>query len=307
MAKVLITGSQGTIGRRLAERLKEAGHEVWGTDRGHAHTCNYVRADISCLRQLERVFSQQYEYVYHLAAEFGRKNGEDYYEDLWRTNVIGTRNLLEMQVRNPFQMIFASSSEIYGDTHAELLSEDLPLITPILQKNDYALSKWVNEVQIINFEQRHQVPVMRLRLFNAYGPGEFFHPYRSVVCLFVYSALFGLPYTVYQGYHRVFMYIDDLLDTLTKCLDRFCAGQVFNVGGLEYRSVEELSQLVLQYTGADPSLVKYLEHDEHNTLNKRPDVSRAVQTLGHAPRVGLEEGIPLTVEWMKRVYGGGES
>lgn len=303
MAKVLVTGSKGTIGHLLVGALREAGHEVWETDLNHAGGDMYIRADIASYRQIERVFEQQFDYVYHLAAEFGRKNGEDYYEDLWITNVIGTRNLLEIQKKKGFKMIFMSSSEIYGDTEADYLHEDLPLERPILPLNDYAMSKWVNEVQIMNFEQRYGNPVMRLRLFNAYGPGEYYSPYRSVVCLFIYRALHRLPYTVFEGYHRVFMYVDDLLPTLTTAVSRFRPGQVYNIGGIEYRSVHELSDIVLKHTGADPALVEYLPLDAHNTVNKRPDVSRAARDLGHSPRVSLEEGVPLTVAWMKRVYG----
>ena len=139
------------------------------------------------------------DFVYHLAAEFGRINGEEYYETLWQTNVIGTRNILELQRRHGFKLIFASSSEIYGDRHEEILHEAIPLQRSIIQHNDYATTKWVNEVQIMNFEKRYDSPIVRLRFFNAYGPGEYYHNYRSVVCLFCYRALHDQPYTVYRG------------------------------------------------------------------------------------------------------------
>ena len=113
---------------------------------------------------MERAFEHDYEFVYHLAAEFGRINGEEYYDTLWTTNVIGTRNILEIQKRRKFKLIFASSSEIYGDKHQHILSEDIPLNHSIIQHNDYAVTKWVNEIQIMNFEKRHGSPVVRLRL-----------------------------------------------------------------------------------------------------------------------------------------------
>src|SRR5829696_7933668 len=176
MANILVTGSQGTLGRPLVEEL----------------------------RQLEQMFERvgPIDFVYHLAAEFGRINGEEFYETLWSTNVIGTRHILELQRRLGFKLIFASSSEIYGDRHEAVLHEDIPLQSSIIQHNDYATTKWVNEIQIMNFEKRYGSPVVRLRFFNAYGPGEHYHHYRSVVCLFAYRALAGLPYTVYRGYKR---------------------------------------------------------------------------------------------------------
>ncbi|GAB6171936.1 NAD(P)-dependent oxidoreductase [Paradesulfitobacterium aromaticivorans] len=303
MAKILVTGSKGTLGSRLAEVLQTRGHEVWEVDLQHHKEERYLRADIGEYRQLERVFEQNYDYVFHLAAEFGRINGEEYYDTLWKTNVIGTRHILEWQLKKGFKLVFMSSSEIYGEATEPVLTEDLPLQRTIIQHNDYALTKWVNEVQIMNFEKKHQSPIVRLRLFNAYGPGEYYHPYRSVVCLFVYRVLQGIPYDVFEGYSRVFMYVDDLIPTIANAVDAFKPGEVYNVGGIEYRSVKELSDLVLKYTGGDPKLVRYLPEDKHNTVSKRPDIRKAVADLGHNPRVLLEEGVPKTVEWMKKVYG----
>ena len=231
----------------------------------------------------------------------GRINGEEYYDTLWMTNVIGTRNVLEIQRRKKFKLIFASSSEIYGDKHQHILSEDIPLNHSIIQHNDYAVTKWVNEIQIMNFEKRFGIPVVRLRFFNAYGPGEYYHNYRSVVCLFTYRALHRIPYDIYLGYHRVFMYIDDFIPTLANVADNFVPGEVYNIGGHEFRSVKELSDL-LNYLGLDDSLVNYLPEDKHNVLNKKPDIEKARKAFGHDPRIILEEGVPKTIEWMQSVY-----
>ena len=301
--KILITGSKGTLGAPLVKELLKRGHEVWQCDLQHQRDDNYIRADVSNYRQLGRVFeANDYDYVYHLAAEFGRINGEEYYDTLWETNVIGTRNILEWQKKKGFKLIFASSSEIYGDIHKEILSEDLPINQSIIQHNDYAVTKWVNEIQIMNFEKRFGNECMRLRFFNAYGPGEYYHHYRSVVCLFCYRALFGIPWQVYEGYHRVFMYIDDFIPTLANACENFEPGEVVNIGGEEFRSVRELSDLILDNTGADPGLVSYLPEDKHNILNKRPNIEKAKEKFGHDPKIILEEGVPKTIEWMKEVY-----
>ena len=302
MSKVLVTGSKGTLGVSLVAELKRKGHEVWQCDLQHQRDDNYFRTDVSNYRQLERVFEKDYDYVYHLAAEFGRINGEEYYDTLWQTNVIGTRNILEWQKKKRFRLIFASSSEIYGDKHAEILKEDMPLNYSIIQPNDYAVTKWVNEIQIMNFQRRFGIEAVRCRFFNAYGPGEYYHHYRSVVCLFCYRALFGIPWTVYEGYHRVFMYIDDFIPTLAKVCENFVSGEVYNIGGSDFRSVKELSNLILKYTKADKSLVNYLSEDKHNVLNKHPDISKAKKAFGHDPQITIDEGVPKTIEWMKNVY-----
>jgi len=300
--RILVTGSKGTLGRPLVKELQKRGHEVWGVDLQHQPDEHYIRADIALYRQLERAFEHDFDFVYHLAAEFGRVNGEEYYDTLWQTNVIGTRNILEWQRKKKFKLIFASSSEVYGDKHSKILKEDLPLNEAIIQQNDYAVTKWVNEIQCMNFEKRFGNEIVRLRFFNAYGPGEYYHNYRSVVCLFCYRALFKLPYTVYKNYHRVFMYIDDFIPTLANVVDNFKTGEVCNIGGAEFRSVEELSDLILEYTHGDRSLVTYLPEEKHNVLDKRPDISKARRDFGHNPQVPLEVGVPQTIEWMKSVY-----
>ena len=307
--KILVTGSKGTLGTRLVQELTIRGHEVWGCDLQHQRDDRYIRADISNYRQLENVFRVAsidtripFEYVYHLAAEFGRINGEEFYDTLWQTNIVGTRNVLELQKIFGFKLIFASSSEIYGDCDETELYEEIVNHKPIFQHNDYAISKWVNELQIMNFEKRHWNEVVRCRFFNAYGPGEAYHHYRSVVCLFCYRALFGIPWEVYEGYHRVFMHIFDFIPTLANVCENFKAGEVYNIGGTEYRSVKELSDLILLYTGADPNLVTYLPEDKHNVVNKRPNIDKAKKDFNHYPKITLEEGVPKTIEWMKGIY-----
>jgi dTDP-glucose 4,6-dehydratase len=306
MSKILVTGACGTLGRPLVAELRARGNEVWGCDLQHQADPQVIRADIREYRQLEQLLDRTgpVDYFYHLAAEFGRLNGEEFYETLWSTNVIGTRHLLELQRKHGFKLVFASSSEIYGDRHEEILEEDIPLQKSIIQHNDYATTKWVNEVQIMNFEKRYDSPIVRLRFFNAYGPGERYHHYRSVIALFCYRALMDLEFTVYRGYHRVFMYIDDFIPTLANVHENFVPGEVYNIGGTEFRSVEQASKLILDYLGKDDSLVTYLPEDIHNIQNKRPSIDKAAAAFGHNPGITLEEGIPTTIEWMRSTYLG---
>jgi dTDP-glucose 4,6-dehydratase len=86
--KILVTGGTGFIGSNLVRELKRRGHEVWACDLMNSEKENHVRCDVSRCRQVERVFEgHKFDYVYHLAAEYGRWNGEDYYENLWQTTL----------------------------------------------------------------------------------------------------------------------------------------------------------------------------------------------------------------------------
>ena len=129
--RILVTGGHGTIGRPLITALEENGNEVWASDMAHDPSERYARCDVSEYRQIEKVVERvEPEFVYHLAAEFGRRNGEDFYETLWRTNAIGTKNVLRLQEARGFRMVFASSSEIYGE-YRGLMSESVPERLPL--------------------------------------------------------------------------------------------------------------------------------------------------------------------------------
>ena len=317
MARVLITGSLGTVGRGLQTELSDRGHSVLGCDKSHAADQvgfsvgsdaidpSYVRCDVSSYRQVERVLRDlgPFDYVYHCAAEFGRWNGEDYYEQLWSSNCIGTKNLIRLQEQMGFRLIHFSSSEVYGDW-PEIMVESVMDEYEIKQLNDYAMTKWVNEMQIRNSAIQYGTESVVVRLFNTYGPGEYYSPYRSVNCRFIYCALMGLPWTVFRGHHRTSTYLGDTVRTVANIMDNFKPGETYNIGGSSYHSIEELSDLIIEVTGADPSLAKMADSEILTTLTKKVDISKALRDLDHKVTVELKEGLAITAEWMRNVYGG---
>jgi dTDP-glucose 4,6-dehydratase len=300
---ILVTGGLGAVGSYLVRELRGRGHDVWVNDLRHHHDPKYLRGDVGEYRQLERVVTHRpFEMVYHLAAEFGRWNGEDFYETMWQSNVIGTKNLIRLQEKHKFRQVFFSSSEVYGDFDG-VMSEDVMDRHEIRQMNDYALSKWVSEQQLLNSAAMHGTESVRVRLFNTYGPGEPYSLYRSVICRFAYSALHDLPYTVYKGHTRTSTYITDMVFTLSNIVERFKAGEVYNIAGQSYHDIKTASDLILDAAGKTDKLVTYGEGEPFTTMHKKVDGSKAVRELGHAPKVSLEEGIRETVKWMRSFYG----
>lgn len=304
--KILVTGGLGAVGAPLAARLRVQGHEVWVLDRPHHHGLDgryYFRGDIGEHRQLEQVFAQvPFDFVYQAAAEFGRINGEHFYETLWRSNAVGTKNLIQLQERHRFRMVFFSSSEIYGDWDG-VMSEEVPDQQPVRQLNDYAISKWVNELQVRNSAALNGTETVIVRLFNTYGPGEPYSDYRSVICKFIYSALHDLPYTVFLDHHRTSSYIDDTVRTLATIAERFQPGAIYNIAGDTYHDIKTISDLILATCGKSDRLVTYLEREAHNIRNKRTTAARAQADLGHHETVSLAEGIARTIAWQRSYYG----
>ena len=303
---ILVTGGLGVVGRPLVQELRKRGYNVWITDLFHHHDPQYMKCDVGEFRQLQEIFKiTDFDYVYHLAAEFGRYNGEDFYERMWKSNVIGTKNMIRLQEQKRFRMIFSSSSEIYGD-YRNVMTEDVPLIQPIRQLNDYAISKWVNEQQIMNSASRFGTESVRLRLFNSYGPGEHYSPYRSAVCIFIYRALHNMPYTVYAKNRRSLTYINDMVDAMTNVVNNFKQGEVYNISGDHNVTMKKVSDTILGILGKDDSLVRYEEVEKHNALTKVADNAKAKRDLGYRTRASLEEGLRRTIEWQEKVYMKGD-
>ncbi|KXK09345.1 MAG: dTDP-glucose 4,6-dehydratase [Microgenomates bacterium OLB22] len=197
--RILVTGGLGTVGAGLIQELRGRKHYVVSLDLHHqadeigfsvgtdVTMPLYARCDVGQFRQLERVFEKMgpFDYVFHCAAEFGRWNGEDFYETLWHTNAIGTKNIIRLQEQLGFRLIHFSSSEVYGDW-PEIMVESVMDDYEIKQMNDYAMTKWVNEMQIRNSAVQYGTESVVVRLFNTYGPGEYYsHIVQLIVVFFI--------------------------------------------------------------------------------------------------------------------------
>ena len=304
MAVVLVTGGKGFIGTNLTRELRSRGHDVWTCDLVHGEDPLHRRASVASYQQMATVFEEQrFEYVYHLAAEYGRWNGEDHYENLWHTNIIGTKNLLRLQEKHRFKMIFFSSAEVYGDYDA-VMTEDVMDRLPIKQMNDYAISKWAGELQCLNHAAMFGTETVRVHPVGCYGPHEYYNPYRGVIPIFVYSALVGRPFTVHRGHRRIFDYVDDTCTTFANITDNFKPGEVYNVGGRKewVVSIEELAEVILEATGASSSLASYKGEERFTTGVKIVDSSKASIDLRHNPEIDINEGVARYVDWAQSVY-----
>jgi dTDP-glucose 4,6-dehydratase len=304
MTNVLVTGGRGFIGTNLTSELRSRGHDVWTSDILQGEDRQHVKADVGVYQQMDALFRKhRFDYVYHLAAEYGRWNGEDHYENLWRTNVIGTKNMLRLQEQYKFRMISFSSAEVYGD-YDQLMSEDVMERVPIKQMNDYAISKWAGELQCLNHAAMFGTETVRVRPVGCYGPHEYFSPYRGVIPIFVYNALMGNPFTVYRGHKRIFDYVEDTCKTFANIIDNFIPGEVYNVGSREdwVISIEELADIILKTTGGKSSLAELKGEEEFTTRVKIVDYSKARRDLKHDPQIDIHEGVKRYVAWMQKIY-----
>lgn len=142
MYKILITGGRGFIGTNLTHEFRSRGHDVWTCDILQGDDEKHFKADVAPYRQRDSILAgHSFDYVYHLTAEFGRWNGEDFYETLRRSNVIGTKNLIRLQEKQRFRIIFFSSSEVYGD-YGGVIKEEVMDTREIQQLNGHTVTRW---------------------------------------------------------------------------------------------------------------------------------------------------------------------
>ncbi len=313
--RILVTGSKGVVGQKLVRELKQRGNSVFGVDIQHHpgetgfiqrmsnEDWTYSRCDIGEYRQIERIIQKAgpFDLVYNCAAEFGRWNGEDYFEQLWKSNLIGLKNIIRLQEEHKFKLVHFSSSEVYGD-YEDVMSESVMDKVEIKQLNDYAISKWANEMQIRNSAKIFNTETVTVRLFNTYGPGEYYHPYRSVNCKFCYHALHKLPITVYKGYYRSSTHVDDCVRTVANISENFIPGRVYNIGSNEFHDIETLADTIWNYTNAPKDLIEYKEAEILTTKIKKVDNSLSVKELNHIESISLEQGVKDTIDWMIDYY-----
>lgn len=304
MASILVTGGAGFIGTNLTNELRRRGHDVRTLDIKSSGDPLHFRADVTYFQQLEAYFyKHKFDFVYHLAAEYGRWNGEDHYDNLWRVNVVGLKHMLRLQERHRFKMISFSSAEVYGDYMGKM-SESVMDEIPIKQMNDYAISKWAGELQCLNHAEMFGVEVVRVRPVNCYGPHEYYDSYRGVVPIFVHKCLKEEPFTVHKGHMRIFDYVSDTVRTFANIVDNFIPGEVYNVGSNEdwEISIEKLAKIVIEATGANPSLATYKGEEAFTTKVKKMDFSKIRRDLNHKAEVDIVEGVKRYADWMKDFY-----
>lgn len=317
--RILVTGGAGFIGSNLVDALIEQGHEVTVLDNlsvGKARNIehhlaserfHFINDSILNVGTLERL-TRQTDLIYHLAAVVGVKYVvEDPLSGII-TNVRGTENVLELAFKYWIRTVIASSSEIYGKSTAVPLREDSDrLLGPTtVGRWSYSDAKAIDEYFALAYAKKG-LPVTVVRYFNVYGPRLDPLGYGSVIAKFMSQALRGEPLTVYDDGEqtRCFTYIADAVrGTILAATVREAAGQVFNIGSDRETSVNELTRLIRELTGATSEIVHVPYEAAYGpafeeTRRRVPDVSRAREVLGFEAQTPLEEGLRRTLEWFR--------
>ena len=299
MTTILVTGGLGVIGSRMVPLLRHQGYDVKVLDNRILRQKDYIRADICSMVETERGFRDwQIDYVFHLAGEVGRENGELFARRAVDINVGGTLNLIQLCREYGSRLIYAGSSEAYGDIGENVMAEDL---APGKQTNCYALSKFQAEQYIRHFVENYDLEAHIIRIFMCYGPGEYPSYFRSAISRFVYNVIHDRQISVHRGTARSWCYIDDIVEGWRAVMEHFRPGspEMYNIGRNDPRPMTEVANLICELAGKSTDLIRYVEVPKFVMRTKLASFEKARQRLGFESRVPLEVGLTRTIEWQR--------
>jgi dTDP-glucose 4,6-dehydratase len=302
--KVVITGVGGFIGSNLAKTHLDKGDDVYGVD-------DFSTGKIANLAGLKGItlfecdviesvvnLPKQSDIVYHFASPASPEKYMALAEKTMEVNTGGTLAMLNYSLGAGARMVFASTSEIYGDPLISPQREDYwGNVNPIGPRSVYDEAKRFGETLVAHFQRETELSAGIVRIFNTYGPNM--DPYDGrVVSNFVRQALEGDSITIYGSGEqtRSFCFIDDLIRGIVSMGLSDQSGPL-NLGNPEERSLLDLAQIVLRITRSNSELV-FLPLPEDDPKRRCPDITKAKELLNWSPLVGIEEGISRTAEWI---------
>jgi len=312
--RVLVTGGAGAVGSNLVRKLVDLGAFVIVIDNlssGYMwllpdDTSNllFVEGDITNDIDLKRVFNEEPEIIFHLAAFFANQNSVDYPEKDLLVNGFGTLKLLEYsKIYGKIErFVYASSGcSIYPSDAPMPYKEELPLSS--WMSTPYQISKALGELYGNYFYKIYGVPFTKARFFNSFGPGEVPGQYRNVIPNFVYWALSGkpLPITGTGEETRDFTYVGDIVDGLLKMgFYKEAIGEAFNLAAGREIKIRYLAEKVNELTGNIAGIV----FKERRKWDTKPTMlasnEKAKRALGFKPDLDFDKRLAETVEWFKQ-------
>jgi len=311
---ILVTGGAGFIGSHVCERLLREGHAVWTLDdlnpfyapslkqanlralQSLARPFEFWQGDLLDCELLEELFeSVRFDQVIHLAARAGVRPSLEEPALYQRVNVEGTAHLLETARRNGVKkFIIASSSSVYGVNSKVPFSETDPVASPI---SPYAASKLACEALGHVYHHVYGMDIVMLRFFTVYGPRQrpdlAIHKFAKLISADKPIPVFGDGSTA-----RDYTYITDTLDGIMACLDQEFGFAIFNLGECQTVTLGRLIELLESALGKK-AIIDRQPAQAGDVPVTCANIDKARQRLGYRPRVKIEQGIPLFVEWFK--------
>ncbi len=305
MKTVVITGGAGFVGSHLCDwfmardfKVIAVDNLITGSRRNIAHLSKnknfkFIEANVSRPYDI----SGPVHYILHFASPASPVDYVKHPIATLEVGAQGTQNGLELARRKKAVFLLASTSEVYGDPLQHPQKETYwGNVNPNGPRSMYDEAKRYAEAITMAYHRTHKVNVKILRIFNTYGPRMQVKDGR-VVPNFIDQILRNQPLTVYGNgkQTRSFCYVEDLVDGITRLLFSKLTGPV-NIGNPREFTILQFAQLIRKFYNPKAEIVfKSLPKDDPK--QRRPDITLARKELGWEPKIPLEEGIKLTMDW----------
>jgi nucleoside-diphosphate-sugar epimerase len=306
----LVTGGAGFIGSHIASKLVASGARVRIIDdlsTGYLHNIEEIGGDIDFIEasltdeNAVRRALAGVEVIFHEAAIPSVPRSVENPRQTHEASVEATFNLLVLaREQNVRRMVYAASSSAYGDQPTLPKVEDM-LPEPL---SPYAVAKLVGEYYAQVFYRVYGLETLSLRYFNVFGPRQ--DPssqYSGVISRFI-SALLSRERPVIYGdgeQSRDFTYIDNVVEANLRAAETTRGlGQIINIANGERISLNELLTVLKALTGNSEVEPEYREPRAGDVRHSLADISRAQEFLDFVPKIGLSEGLQLTIDWWKK-------
>lgn len=305
--KVLVTGGAGFIGSHLCDALLAEGHSVvcvdnllTGSMRNIAHLGNQSRFEF-----IEQDINEPYDvghvdYIFNFASPASPVDYMEHGIETLKVGSLGSMHSLELAKKYGAKYLVASTSECYGDPLEHPQKETYwGNVNSIGPRSVYDESKRFAEAITMAYHRYHKVDTRILRIFNTYGPRLQLNDGR-VISNFMKQALKGDPLTVYGdgSQTRSFCYVSDEVDGILR-LSRSSEHNPVNIGNPVEFTILECAELVLKVTGSS-SKITYEPLPQDDPKQRRPDISKARNLLEWEPKINLEAGLKLSMEYFQQ-------
>jgi dTDP-glucose 4,6-dehydratase len=312
--RAVVTGGAGFLGSHLCDYLIEHGWDVLsidnlvtGSEGNAAHLLKHPR-----FRMMRHDVSHYIDvpgpvdYVLHFASP---ASPVDYLKlpiQTLKVGALGTHNSLGLALAKKAKFFLASTSESYGDPDVSPQPETYwGHVNPIGPRGVYDEAKRFAEAMVMAYHRYHGVDTHIVRIFNTYGPRMRLNDGRALPN-FVYQALTGQPITVYGDGRqtRSFCYVSDLIEGIYRLMNSD-EHEPVNIGNPQEITILEFAERIRGLTGSDvPIIFKPLPQDDPK--QRCPDIGKAKRLLGWEPKVNLDEGLRLTLEFFRKQVAAGQ-
>ena len=309
--RIVLTGAAGFIGYHLSEFFLARGDEVVGVDNfltgspaNLAHLSSqprwqFLEHDLVQPLQLEGPV----DWVLNLASPASPADFLRHGLETLRVGSLGTQNALELARGKGARFLQGSTSECYGDPAVHPQPETYwGNVNPLGPRSVYDEAKRYGEALTMAYHRYCGLDTRIVRIFNTYGPRMKLGDGRVIPNL-IHQALSGQPLTIHGDgtQTRSFCYVSDLVEGIARVME--CAEHFpINLGNPKELNILELARLIQSLT-ANRVGIEFRPLPEDDPKQRCPDISRARQLLGWEPRVSLEEGLRLTLEFLRSNAG----